>query len=55
MNKTIDKLVKTKRSKEVDKIEEMKLKNIIEVAVRKQAPEWLKELIPAEYQYTARS
>ena len=45
MNDTIDKLMKLKKPLNKDKVEEMKWKNIIELAVRKQAPDWLKEMI----------
>jgi hypothetical protein len=34
-----------KKATNGDEIEKMKLRNMIEVAIRKQAPDWLKEMI----------
>ena len=48
VNETIEKFLRSDRVKKAtggDEIEKMKLRNMIEVALRKQAPDWLKELI----------
>ena len=48
VNETIEKFLRSDRVEKAtngDEIEKMKLKNLIEVAIRKQAPDWLKEMI----------
>lgn len=48
INETIEKFLQSDRVDKVtdgNKIEKMKLKNLIEVAIRKQAPDWLKKMI----------
>ena len=48
VNETIEKFLRSDRVDKAtngDEIEKMKLKNLIEVAIRKQAPDWLKEMI----------
>tara|TARA_R100000278_G_scaffold117388_2_gene97345 strand:- start:436 stop:627 length:192 start_codon:yes stop_codon:yes gene_type:complete len=48
VNETIEKFLRSDRVKKAtggDEIEKMKLRNMIEVALRKQAPDWLKEMI----------
>ena len=48
VNETIEKFLQSDRvdkATDGDEIEKMKLRNMIEVAIRKQAPDWLKALI----------
>ena len=48
VNETIEKFLRSDRVEKAtggDEIEKMKLRNLIEVAIRKQAPDWLKEMI----------
>ena len=48
VNETIEKFLRSDRVEKAtggDEIEKMKLRNMIEVAIRKQAPDWLKEMI----------
>ncbi len=48
INETIEKFLRSDRvdkATDGDEIEKMKLRNMIEVAIRKQAPDWLKEMI----------
>ena len=48
VNETIEKFLRSDRVEKAtggDEIERMKLRNMIEVAIRKQAPDWLKEMI----------
>tara|TARA_R100001015_G_C4533883_1_gene99570 strand:+ start:461 stop:652 length:192 start_codon:yes stop_codon:yes gene_type:complete len=48
INETIEKFLRSDRVDKAtgdDEIEKMKLRNMIEVAIRKQAPDWLKEMI----------
>jgi hypothetical protein len=48
VNETIEKFLRSdtvKKATNGDEIEKMKLRNMIEVAIRKQAPDWLKEMI----------
>lgn len=48
VNETIEKFLQSDRVEKAtdgDEIEKMKLRNMIEVAIRKQAPDWLKEMI----------
>ena len=48
INETIEKFLRSDRVEKAtggDEIEKMKLRNMIEVAIRKQAPDWLKEMI----------
>jgi|TARA_E500000318_G_C3559168_1_gene212579 hypothetical protein len=48
INETIEKFLQSDRvdkATDGDEIEKMKLRNMIEVAIRKQAPDWLKEMI----------
>jgi hypothetical protein len=48
VNETIEKFLRSdtvKKATKGDEIEKMKLRNMIEVAIRKQAPDWLKEMI----------
>lgn len=48
INETIEKFLQSDRvdkATDGNKIEKMKLKNLIEVAIRKQAPDWLKKMI----------
>lgn len=48
VNETIEKFLRSDRVEKAtggDEIEKMKLRNMIEVALRKQAPDWLKEMI----------
>ena len=48
INETIEKFLRSDRvdiATGGDEIEKMKLRNLIEVAIRKQAPDWLKEMI----------
>ena len=48
VNETIEKFLRSDRVEKAtggDEIEKMKLRNMIEVAIRKQAPDWLKEII----------
>ena len=48
VNETIEKFLRSYRVDKAtngDEIEKMKLRNLIEVAIRKQAPDWLKEMI----------
>ena len=48
INETIEKFLRSHRVEKAtggDEIEKMKLRNMIEVAIRKQAPDWLKEMI----------
>ena len=48
INETIEKFLQSDRvdkATDGDEIEKMKLRNMIEVAIRKQAPDWLKEMV----------
>ena len=48
VNETIEKFLRSDTVEKAtggDEIEKMKLRNMIEVAIRKQAPDWLKEMI----------
>ena len=48
VNETIEKFLRSDRVEKAtggDEVEKMKLRNMIEVAIRKQAPDWLKEMI----------
>ena len=48
IDETIEKFLQSDRvdkATDGDEIEKMKLRNMIEVAIRKQAPDWLKEMI----------
>ena len=48
VNETIEKFLRSdmvEKATNGDEIEKMKLRNMIEVAIRKQAPDWLKEMI----------
>jgi hypothetical protein len=48
INETIEKFLQSDRvdkATDGDEIEKMKLRNMIEIAIRKQAPDWLKEMI----------
>lgn len=48
VNETIEKFLRSdtvRKATNGDEIEKMKLRNMIEVAIRKQAPDWLKEMI----------
>ena len=48
VNETIEKFLRSDRVEKAtggDEIEKMKLRNMIEVAIRKQAPDCLKEMI----------
>ena len=48
VNETIEKFLRSDRVEKAtggDEIEKMKLRNMIEVAIRNQAPDWVKEMI----------
>ena len=48
VNETIEKFLRSDRVEKAtggDPVEKMKLRNMIEVTIRKQAPDWLKEMI----------
>jgi len=48
VNETIEKFLRSDTVEKAtggDEIEKMKLRNMIEVAIRNQAPDWLKEMI----------